>query len=167
MAKQKHGQITPEKEAYFRTKLNEKAERIRDAIETEDIDAYQESVDGLGELTNYPLHTADQGTEEDRRDMDYRLRERMRNELYEVQDALRRLDEGVYGICERTGHEIPLRRLEALPEASYELARQEEEELQQRASERYEEPFRRKSHIQKKAIDSGDQTNTENWSSPD
>jgi RNA polymerase-binding transcription factor DksA len=35
--------------------------------------------------------------------------------LADLNDALRRLDEGTYGICERCGAPIPMARLEALP----------------------------------------------------
>lgn len=37
----------------------------------------------------------------------------------QVQDALQRIDEGVYGLCAGCRSEIPLARLEALPYATY------------------------------------------------
>lgn len=39
----------------------------------------------------------------------------------QIEAALRRLDAGKYGICERCGKEIPARRLEALPYAIYDV----------------------------------------------
>ncbi|MFX8999762.1 TraR/DksA C4-type zinc finger protein [Acinetobacter baumannii] len=40
----------------------------------------------------------------------------------EIEDALRRIDEGTYGICERCGRPIDERRLEALPTARFDAA---------------------------------------------
>lgn len=45
--------------------------------------------------------------------------QRERQLLVEVEDALDRLDEGEYGVCEVCGEEIPERRLRALPWARF------------------------------------------------
>lgn len=42
-----------------------------------------------------------------------------RQSLEQTSDALRRIDKGSYGDCERCGREIPRERLEALPQARY------------------------------------------------
>ena len=39
----------------------------------------------------------------------------LRTNLDDVEHALRRMDTGAYGTCERCGREIPLERLEAVP----------------------------------------------------
>jgi DnaK suppressor protein len=39
--------------------------------------------------------------------------------LTEIESALRRLDDGSYGICLTCGHEIAVERLDALPAAAY------------------------------------------------
>ena len=41
----------------------------------------------------------------------------LRESLAKVEDALRRLDEGTYGDCERCHEPIPSARLEAMPDA--------------------------------------------------
>ncbi len=51
------------------------------------------------------------------REMNLALRRRARRKVGSLQEALRRLEAGTYGICERCGREISLARLEALPEA--------------------------------------------------
>jgi DnaK suppressor protein len=51
------------------------------------------------------------------REMNMALRRRARRKVSSLQEALRRLEAGTYGICERCGKEISLQRLEALPEA--------------------------------------------------
>jgi DnaK suppressor protein len=46
------------------------------------------------------------------------LIEQLRGQHQDVTKALRRLDDGTYGKCERCGREIPIERLEAIPTAS-------------------------------------------------
>lgn len=42
-----------------------------------------------------------------------------KEQLQLVEDALKRMDEGTYGICQRCGKQIPMERLEALPYAAF------------------------------------------------
>jgi DnaK suppressor protein len=44
--------------------------------------------------------------------------EQLQHRYAEIIGALRRMDEGTYGKCERCGREIPIERLEARPTAS-------------------------------------------------
>ncbi len=46
------------------------------------------------------------------------MRERDRRLLREVRQALQRMDNGEYGVCEECGEEIPLPRLKAQPMAT-------------------------------------------------
>ena len=46
-----------------------------------------------------------------------RLRERERGLLAKIEDALAKIDEGVYGQCQNCGEEIGVKRLEARPVA--------------------------------------------------
>ncbi|HHH12337.1 MAG TPA: hypothetical protein ENJ77_00485 [Candidatus Moranbacteria bacterium] len=45
------------------------------------------------------------------------LEQSLEGQLREVNDALARIEKGTYGVCEKTGREIPLERLEAYPAA--------------------------------------------------
>jgi DnaK suppressor protein len=51
------------------------------------------------------------------REMNMALRRRTRRKINSLEEALRRFEEGTYGICERCGKEISAQRLEALPHA--------------------------------------------------
>jgi DnaK suppressor protein len=51
------------------------------------------------------------------REMNMALRRRARRKVRSLEEALRRLEEGTYGVCERCGKEIGSQRLEALPQA--------------------------------------------------
>ena len=52
----------------------------------------------------------------------FRMGERESHLVAEIDEALRRLDEGSYGTCERCGNPIPDARLEAVPTARYDAA---------------------------------------------
>jgi RNA polymerase-binding protein DksA len=71
-----------------------------------------------GELSNgIDNHIADHGQVYTERIKDMTINEMEHDRLEEVNAALERLDNGTYGICERTGKDIPYERLEALPYA--------------------------------------------------
>ena len=57
---------------------------------------------------------------------DLALRDRAEHHLALVDDALGRLEAGIYGPCQRCGQPIPPERLEALPWAAYCIACQRE-----------------------------------------
>jgi RNA polymerase-binding transcription factor DksA len=60
-------------------------------------------------------HLADLGTDEFERDLDLSLLAAEQDALFEVEEALRRIGNGTYGICEVTGEPIPQARLRAVP----------------------------------------------------
>jgi len=83
---------------------------------------------GIGELSLYDQHPADLGSELAARQTDIGLMDNMDRLLEQIERALKRIDEGTYGTCERCGRPIPRERLEALPHASTCVECQEREE---------------------------------------
>jgi YteA family regulatory protein len=71
--------------------------------------------DSISELSTYDNHPADVGSEVFERSKDFALREHAMISLTAVDDALNRIAEGSYGICDVCGKEIAPERLEALP----------------------------------------------------
>lgn len=71
--------------------------------------------DSISELSTYDNHPADIGSEVFERSKDFALREHAMISLTAVDDALERIDEGSYGICDVCGREIAPERLEARP----------------------------------------------------
>ncbi|TVP84159.1 MAG: molecular chaperone DnaK [Alkalicoccus sp.] len=69
------------------------------------------------ELSNYSNHPGDQGTELTEQHTDLALSKKDEDELHDVEEALAKIEEGTYGICEVSGEEIPFERLEAVPTA--------------------------------------------------
>ncbi|SDN34761.1 TraR/DksA C4-type zinc finger protein [Alkalicoccus daliensis] len=69
------------------------------------------------ELSNYDNHPADQGTELADRHTEQALTNHQKNELFEIEESLRQIEKGTYGICQVSGEEIPEERLEVQPTA--------------------------------------------------
>ena len=61
------------------------------------------------------MDTYDLASEERDREINFILSDRERVKLKQIDDALERMDEGTYGICESCGLEIAEERLEAMP----------------------------------------------------
>ncbi len=62
-------------------------------------------------------HPGDIGTETFEREKDFSLLEQLEAEIGDLDAALRKIDEGTYGICEVCSKEIEPERLEAIPGA--------------------------------------------------
>lgn len=76
----------------------------------------------------YRDHMADQGSATFERELDISLEESVRERLEEVEAALKRIEQGTYGTCERCGATIPVERLTAVPTASLCITCKEAEE---------------------------------------
>ncbi|HEY7908963.1 MAG TPA: TraR/DksA C4-type zinc finger protein [Thermomicrobiales bacterium] len=73
-------------------------------------------------------HMADEGGSIQEADNDLAVRGNVEQVLAEVEHALKKLEDGTYGICEDTGEPISHARLEALPYARYTVAALEKRE---------------------------------------
>jgi RNA polymerase-binding protein DksA len=102
----------------FRDMLLEERKRVEAALEN----LHEETAGSLseesGEETAYDNHLADTATETYDRELDYTLEENSGHVLAEIDSALKRIEEGTYGVCTNCGKEIPVDRLEALPWAT-------------------------------------------------
>ena len=67
------------------------------------------------ELPGYSLHMADSGTDNFDRDFALSLLSADQDAVYEIEEALKRIERKTYGVCELTGKNIPRARLEAIP----------------------------------------------------
>ena len=68
-----------------------------------------------GELSGYSLHMADAGTDTFDREFALSLVSNEQEALYEIEEALKRLDQNTYGICGNCEKPILKARLEAVP----------------------------------------------------
>lgn len=67
------------------------------------------------QMASYSLHMADSGTDNFDRDFALSLLSSDQDAIYEIEEALKRIEKGTFGICELTGKPIPRARLDAIP----------------------------------------------------
>ena len=105
---------------YFRQKLlNWKKSLIGQATDT------------LNELKEGGLNQPDQidrASLEADKALELRTRDRARKLISKINDALKRIEDGVYGYCEETGDPIGIERLEVRPVATLSVEAQERHE---------------------------------------
>jgi RNA polymerase-binding transcription factor DksA len=103
-------------------------------------DAYLNSIQGVasetirnegGDSSAFGMHQADAGSDAYDRDFALSLLGKEQDALYEINEALKRIETGTYGLCEGTGVQIPEERLEAMPFARYSVTYQEKIERSQ------------------------------------
>jgi DnaK suppressor protein len=66
-------------------------------------------------MAGYSLHMADSGTDNFDRDFALSLLSSDQDAIYEIEEALKRIEKNTYGVCELTNKPIPRARLEAIP----------------------------------------------------
>lgn len=116
MTRQNEQYLTDKEIQYYKDLLVTKREEILgDVAEMERTSIKKEKT----ELSVMPIHMADAGSDNYEMDNSLGLVEGERKILVEIRDALERIEEGTYGICEGSGETIPKARLEAIPWARY------------------------------------------------
>lgn len=71
------------------------------------------------EMESYSLHMGDSGTDNFDRDLALGMLSSDQEAMFEIEEALRRIEKGTYGICELTGKKIPKTRLDVAPWARF------------------------------------------------
>ncbi len=108
-----------EVEHYKQLLLNKMQEIVGDVNSIEYEALKKSRLDATGDLSSMPIHMADIGTDNYEQEFALNLLDGERKLLREIIDALQRIEEGAYGICEVTGRAISKERLEARPWARY------------------------------------------------
>ncbi|MHC4642518.1 MAG: TraR/DksA family transcriptional regulator [Planctomycetota bacterium] len=99
--------------------LQKRREIINNVNEMEDEALKQSRLDASGDLSSMPIHMADIGTDNYEQEFALGLMDSERKLLREIDDALQRIEDKAYGICEGTSKPIRKARLEAQPWARY------------------------------------------------
>jgi len=86
------------------------------------------------EASAFGMHQADAGSDAYDRDFALSLLSQEQDALYEIDQALKRIELGTYGTCEMSGKPIPRARLEAIPFARFTVECQSQLEKQSKAS---------------------------------
>jgi len=121
----------------FIRKQKEKLLQLRDAM----VDSMTGVAQGTlrsraegSEASAFGMHQADAGSDAYDRDFALSLLSQEQDALYEIDEALKRIELGTYGKCEMSGKPIPRARLEAIPFARFTVECQSQLEKQSRAS---------------------------------
>lgn len=101
----------------FKKVLLAERERLARGLRNMDIGSRKEAE--LRETSADPDKSSEVGTEMNQLETQIMLAGNESNLLNEIDDALQRIEDGTYGICEGTDEPIPKKRLEVFPSARY------------------------------------------------
>ena len=126
-------EYTPAEDEPF---MNERhLEYFRNALlkwKSEILEDSRDTIEGLQDGTRNIPDVADRASEETDRALELRTRDRQRKLVAKIDAALRRIEDGEYGYCEKTGEPISLKRLIARPIATMTLEAQERHERREK-----------------------------------
>ncbi|MBX3405099.1 MAG: TraR/DksA family transcriptional regulator [Phycisphaeraceae bacterium] len=106
-----------ELDKYREILLRKRSELVGDVNNMEEEALRQNS----GSLSSLPQHMAEQGSDASDQALSLDLAQVDRNLIREIDEALKRIDAGTYGVCEITGKPISAERLAELPWARYSI----------------------------------------------
>jgi RNA polymerase-binding transcription factor DksA len=121
----------------FTRKQKEKLLNLRDAMVDSMAGVAQDTLRSRAEgseASAFGMHQADAGSDAYDRDFALSLLSQEQDALYEIDQALKRIELGTYGICEMSGKPIPHARLEAIPFARFTVECQSQLEKQNKMS---------------------------------
>lgn len=106
--------------ARFKKRLEELRVQLSNSLKgtTDEVKAPDDSL-------GYSQHQADQGTDDFDRTISLEVTSRELHVLKQIERALEKIDDNTYGICDISGEEIPMARLEAVPYATMTVKAQE------------------------------------------
>src|SRR2546430_5580249 len=127
----------PRKMSPFVRQQKEKLLNLRDAMVDSMAGVAQDTLRSRAEVSEasaFGMHQADAGSDAYDRDFALSLLSQEQDALYEIDQALKRIELGTYGKCEMSGKQIPRARLEAIPFARFTVECQSQLEKQNKAS---------------------------------
>ena len=99
--------LTKKKLEFFKKLLNERIDEL--------LSQANETVSGMTSHKENLPDPSDRATLESDRNFTLRIRDRERKLIGKIKEALERIEQGTYGICEDCGEEISTERLKARP----------------------------------------------------
>jgi DnaK suppressor protein len=127
----------PRKLDAFTKSQREKLLQLRDAMVDSMAGVAQDTLRSRAEgseASAFGMHQADAGSDAYDRDFALSLLSQEQDALYEIDQALKRIELGTYGKCEMSGKAIPRARLEAIPFARFTVECQSQLEKQNKMS---------------------------------
>lgn len=142
LAKASNGSVAkpePVKLTPFLEKQRQRLLTLKDTLLDSMNGVARDSLRTEGEASAFGMHQADAGSDAYDRDFALSLLSQEQDSLYEIDQALKRLEQGGYGVCEMSNKPIPKARLEALPFTRFTVECQAEIEKRNRYS-KYRQP---------------------------
>jgi DnaK suppressor protein len=115
--------------AEYKKLITKRKGEILDSITRISQDTLKKSQkDASGDISGYSFHMADVATDNYDREFSLGLASHDRQFLYELEDALKKIEDGTFGLCEECKAVLTKARLKALPYARYCLDCQKKKE---------------------------------------
>ena len=119
-------------EELIRGELRESLDYINNINKEQSLGARESS----GDLSSYAYHQADQGSDTNLMEQTVMMLESEREKIRQLNEALRRIADETYGVCEICGEFIQETRLEIIPYATCCVACKEKSEDKKRRQKR-------------------------------
>lgn len=116
----------------IRAELKESVAYIENINKEQSVGARESS----GDLSSYAYHQADQGSDTNLMEHTVMMMETEREKIRLLNDAMRRIQDGTYGVCEMCGDLISDSRLEIIPYATLCIECKEKSEDKKRKQRR-------------------------------
>lgn len=108
-----------ELDSYREKLINLKDDTLKQMREISEDTLMKSQKDMSGDMSGYGLHLADAASDSYERDFNLGLVSSERRIVMEIDEALKRIEDGTYGICQASGKPIAKSRLNAIPYAKY------------------------------------------------
>jgi len=113
----------------FKKLIVKKKEEVLDEIKHISDDTLKKSQkEASGDISGYTYHMADVATDTYDREFSLSLASDERKAIYEFDDALKKIEDGTFGVCEQCKSLIAKNRLKAVPQARLCVKCQEKKE---------------------------------------
>ncbi len=114
----------------FKELLIKQREKIVGEVEHITNDTLKKSQkDASGDLSGYTLHMADMSGDQYEREVSLGIAGTEQNVIYDIDEALKRIEDGTYGVCATCEKTITKSRLKVMPHAKFCISCQQKEEL--------------------------------------
>jgi len=111
--------LTAQKLKHFEELIRKEIGESRTYVDTINQDQSIGARESSGDLSSYAFHQADQGSDTNLMEQTVMMMEQERDKMRLLYDALQRISDGVFGVCEICGENIQESRLEIIPYARY------------------------------------------------
>ena len=113
---------------YEKLLLKKRAELVQEMGLIKESSMKSTTRESSGDLSSFSYHMADQGTDAEEREKAFLLASQSGRLLYRIDEALMRIKDNTYGICEICGQPINPERLRIVPQARMCIVCKEREE---------------------------------------